>query len=875
MALSLVQQGASPSGSAFGTPIQVLASNAALGDCVALCLYNTPGAPLVTSPMGIFEYVGSETNIFTVSWYVCLEVTGPGNTITVGGSGSGWDGQAFEWAGGVASVAFGGGATGGAGGTISLTMSGLVADQALLVCLGTTGSITASPTSPWTNTSLLASVLTTAYQVTTSSSNQTASWTIASGLGTYEVAGLILSHAAPLVPSLQSPPNASYQDVSSGQPLSGIYNAALGDSMGAYACRIKTSAGTYSYYNAGTNALQSTIVWNADSVAPGASFGPTLPNTAISDGFTYNWSMACQDATYGGQGPFATDYTFTAQAVPTVTVTAPTGTVSTTTQPTVTWTAIFPGLAQPVTYNVIVESGTYGAEPGSGTQAWTSGVVTSSLNSAQIGVPLLSGTTYRAFVQVGETGGQVSAWGHSTFTLSVDTPATPVVTAAPSTDPDSGYPVIVIEVQGLDNYLSAVDASFETGVGTAVPANCTIAESTAEALDGTHSLAMTAVNNGAMTVTLGPYPVTAGEKVVAFAAFRAATHGRTCTTGVSWYGDLGSSTSSGTPDTTSAWTQSEAQTNPAAGLIATATAPAGATEYSVVCTVLSAVSGETHYLDCVAAKPAVMASEIEDLNGGSARSTPTAFVTGGAADSTPTEFIVGGDAFTPEVPVWSRGGLVGLTTTVVTRSDNQYVRWASAANPLAIPSVGQLAVVYDYEAVPLDDYTYAATVQVASIPLSSDPASSEAPVSLITTGWWELNPAAGTATTNPTATNAQMVAWTPVQTEQATANQVLSVPFMSIVTNAMMNQDFAGTAETFSDAIYAAFNALLIGQATLFISSPWGALDSGYFRVGPQSGGMSSGLGTTAKSTTLMPSVAGQGHRTTAVTAVAQPRPAV
>ena len=126
--------------------------------------------------------------------------------------------------------------------------------------------------------------------------------------------------------------------------------------MGAYAMRIKTSSGAYSYWNAATNALQSSIVWNADTVLPNASFGPTLPASAVSNGNIYNWSLACQDAVSGGQGSFAVDYTFTAQAPPTVSVTAPTGTVSTTTQPTVQWTATTaPGTIQ-VSYGIIVES---------------------------------------------------------------------------------------------------------------------------------------------------------------------------------------------------------------------------------------------------------------------------------------------------------------------------------------------------------------------------------------------------------------------------------------------------------------------------------------------------------------------------------------
>lgn len=846
MALSFIQEGQAGS-TASGSAGQALPSPSGIGTCVVVAIepssstVNTVTAVTssmgtfirVTSAAGVLGSVGGTTN--ELELWVCLKTTASADTITVTTTGAvTWKALAFEFLGGVSSAGAGG-STSSTASSISLTPTAAANDAVLVVT--TTNSFldpTIPPASPWSNyPGGTAKQFQASWQVTAAANPAWSESLTGTGYAVLALSvALVPDSPVPPNPTLVSPANASAFDVSSGVSFEATYNAAGPDSMNAYAMRVKTSGAAYQYWNAGTNALQSSIVWNSDSVVAGQNFTVSLPAAALSDGNVYNWSMACQDGVSGGQGPFAVDYTFTGQVNPSVTVSAPTGSVGGTTQPTVQWTSTTaPGTVQQ-TYSIVVESGTYGTTPGSGTQVWASGMVTSGLGSAQIGVPLLTGTSYRAFVQITQTGGQVSTWGFTTFTISVDTPAKPTITAAPSTSSDTGCPVIAIQVQALDNYLSAADSSFESGIGTAVGTACSVAQSTAQALDGTHSLAMTNTSAGTMSVKLGPYAASPGEAFKAFAAFRAAATARTCTVGLQWQGASGNPVSTGTADSTSAWTQATPGSAPPAGLVVSGTAPAGTTGVYVILTVAAAALSEVHYADCV---------------------------------------FVGPSAAT----VWGLGGFVGLTSVVITRSDNVYVRWASPTNPLPVPSAGQLAEVYDYEAVPGVQYTYTAYVQQASVPLQSAPVTSSAVTQVATAGWWELNPLAGTATTNPSAVNAQMVTWTPVQTEQATANQVIGQPHMNIVANAMMNQDFAGEVETFSDAVYSAFNALLTGQATVFISSPWGAIDSGYFRIGPESGGMSSGMGTKTKNTQLMPSVLGSGHRTTQITAVSQARPSV
>ena len=199
-----------------------------------------------------------------------------------------------------------------------------------------------------------------------------------------------------------------------------------------------------------------------------------------------------------------------------------------------------------------------------------------------------------------------------------------------------------------------------------------------------------------------------------------------------------------------------------------------------------------------------------------------------------------------------------------------YVRNASLANPLTLPNPSQQVTVSDYEAVPTVSYTYTGATASVSNSVSSPQGPASDAVVQNTTKWWELDP------TNPsTAVAAQFIQWEPQNTEQSAAHQVLGQQTMNIIASAMMHQDFSAQAELFDPATYDGFQALLVSQKVLFISSPWGKTDTGYFRIGPETGGMSTGYGNKAKNTQLLPSTSAGPHRTVSITAVAQPRPPV
>lgn len=122
---------------------------------------------------------------------------------------------------------------------------------------------------------------------------------------------------------------------------------------------------------------------------------------------------------------------------PTISVSAPTGTITATATPEVQWTYTDPDAADPQAfYEVrVFTSAQYGAggfDPATSTATWQSGQTESSEPGAFIGEGLLSGT-YRAYARVAKSiNGQPfwSAWGYSQFTLSLTPPPTVTVDAA-------------------------------------------------------------------------------------------------------------------------------------------------------------------------------------------------------------------------------------------------------------------------------------------------------------------------------------------------------------------------------------------------------------------------------------------------------------
>ena len=327
-------------------------------------------------------------------------------------------------------------------------------------------------------------------------------------VGNYNAAtvSVIQAASAPNAPSLTSPGNGSYIDATTNPSFTANNNSTDSANINARAMRLKASGATsYNYFNVLTGALQSTIIWNAVNYAPGAA-GTFGPISGLSNGITDNWSMADQEALANLQGPFASDFTVNMQAAPNLSINSPVGSMTTSSSPSLSYSATPPSGAQVTGGQWLIY--TLAATQVSG---FTIDIATATIPAGavsnvtftgnpltvaiQSGVSLNNSTTYVAYAAVTETGGEWSNTISSTFTISLDTPATPTITAVASTDPVTGYAPIALTVQGHDNILTADDASFEGSIGTwTAGANWTIAQSTTYALDGSHSLECSRIN---------------------------------------------------------------------------------------------------------------------------------------------------------------------------------------------------------------------------------------------------------------------------------------------------------------------------------------------------------------------------------------------
>jgi hypothetical protein len=288
-------------------------------------------------------------------------------------------------------------------------------------------------------------------------------------------------------------------------------------------------------------------------------------------------------------------------AQPSVTVTAPTGTVTDTTFPSVTWTyADTDGDPQNAYEIKVFDSTTYSAgtfSADTSTPTVQTGVVTSSNDGQTLEADLADGTTYRAYVRVAQLlngSNYFSDWAYSQFTIDVDAPATPLITAFY----DSNVGAVTLTVFGRTNFLSPNQASLETNTtGWAAVTNCAIARSTAQASVGSASLEITASSSGdavASTTTATKFAVTANQEFSAIADFKAGTTTRSVAVGIRYLN------TSGTTISTTYGTSVSATSSAFVTASATVLAPPTATHAQVFVKITNAGSAEVFYVDKIA-----------------------------------------------------------------------------------------------------------------------------------------------------------------------------------------------------------------------------------------------------------------------------------
>lgn len=340
---------------------------------------------------------------------------------------------------------------------------------------------------------------------------------------------------------------------------------------------------------------------------------------------------------------------------PTVTVDAPSGTVTDTSRPAIAWTyADTDGDPQAVYQVRVFDAATYSAagfDPDTATPQWDSGLVQSSDPGVTSTVDLGNEDDHRAYVRVGHDLGPtvfLSAWAYSAFRLEYEAPDGPVLSASYSTRDN----VVYVTAQGSTNLLSADDASLEGSIGTWVEADaCTVARTTAFAASGSASLVMTATAaEPEMQAVTGLYPIpTNGREVTARAEFRPDAAAREIRVAILWFDAADAFISADSAyggETANVWT----------AVSVTAYPPSGATQAQVLVEVGEfPASGEKHYVDKIFLGPGV-------------------------------------------VTTWSPGGLHGEQEVVVERSIDDGATWGPLAT-VPINTATQVAQADDYAAV--------------------------------------------------------------------------------------------------------------------------------------------------------------------------------
>lgn len=227
------------------------------------------------------------------------------------------------------------------------------------------------------------------------------------------------------------------------------------------------------------------------------------------------------------------------------------------------------------------------------------------------------------------------------------------------------YP-LVYSTGGVDepaNQLTGDDSEFEATAGSWVAnQNCAVAQTTAQANQGTGSLELTASSAANMSARhvggagSNGFPVVPGRDYLVRGWFRAAATTRTVQVGVNWYdaaaGFLSTSLSSGVADSTSGWTRA------AHPLLA----PASAAFAVVIAQVVSPGAAEVHYLDTV------MFAEPDGIPGGleyGSEGLPgsTVVTNGGNAPTNPV-VTVHGPCDTPTVIDRTRGRRIEFATVL-------------------------------------------------------------------------------------------------------------------------------------------------------------------------------------------------------------------
>lgn len=470
----------------------------------------------------------------------------------------------------------------------------------------------------------------------------------------------------------------------------------------------RPNAGSKVYVRQGvvTDAAAGVIRYGAaDQYAGTASIGTVqgAPRAVAPDGFPWDQTrlnnLVIKVSDYATASAAVTSlYELEAIATineqPSASVTAPTGTVTDRSRPSVAWTYTdADGDAQSVYEVRVFTAAQYGAagfNPGTSAAAYESGLVQSSDTGLTIPVDLDTGTTYRAYVRVGHplgTTNLLSDWAYAQFTMNYAAPPPPQLDLAY----EPNVNVVYVTATGRTNYLTDDDAVFTASVGSWQPVQaCNLTRDTGTFEYGVASLAVTSTSGATMKARTGLYAVaTDGQAVSGIANFRADAVGRSSRVALYWYDDTSTllSVTDGAlvTSTFSGWTTASVNAVP----------PANTASVALGIEIQSPASAEVHYVDKAAVHPG-------------------------------------------PVPTWGPGGLYANQTILVQRSIDNGVTWEEVSQFDAnVPT--QVAQSDDYTAFrDLTNVYRARTVGVsAALDVVSSAWSEEGAAFAINDGrWW-------------------------------------------------------------------------------------------------------------------------------------------
>jgi hypothetical protein len=419
----------------------------------------------------------------------------------------------------------------------------------------------------------------------------------------------------PSAPALHRPANGARVDLAAGAMFEWDYmGTGPSDVQQAWAFR-RVAGATTAYWNAGSQAWQSTEIFNA-----GAEERATFPPGAWPNGAAYSWTVRVK-ASSGQDSPYATPRSVIATSAPVVRITGPSGLVFTESTPTVTWDYVSSDAQR--TYEVRVFVDAPNINPDTATPLWSSGQVTSSTGRAvRIDTPLLDGESYRIFARATSSTDLTSAWDDEIFTLSLTPPTGPSVRASQGWSYPRDVPHAVLRLVGRTNHLSSLQARGLAGWDAEPGTSLAFHEGDLLTLTE-EGLALTTPTGGRVAARsvlgqppeapigqpqpLGPlsFPVNPGETYTAIAHFRAATSTlRAARIVLRWYaGDEGLEANA--PAAAMETTLGD-QVNVGTAydlVVTTVTAPQGAKRVTVVPEMLGLDAGETGYVSRLSFHP--------------------------------------------------------------------------------------------------------------------------------------------------------------------------------------------------------------------------------------------------------------------------------